>query len=167
MGDYIDAMRSDWATIRPDLSTEPAEVVGRIVRLARIIQVRTDEILAAQGISRDEFDLLSLLIRSGRALTPSELASALWVSASGTTKRLNKLDAAGLVTRRAHPDDARASLVEPTPAAVAAIGPALQALGSFDETLLTAVPAARRSALASSLRTMLIELDGERPRDPS
>jgi len=164
MGDYIDAMRQDWATIRPELSTEPAEIVGRIVRLARIIQVQTDEILAAHGISRDEFDLLSLLIRSGAPLTPSDLAKALWVSASGTTKRLNKLEAAGLITRAAHPDDARASLVTPTATAVTAIGPALQALGSFDESLLTAVPAASRQSLEDSLRTMLIELDGERPR---
>jgi len=162
MGDYIDVMRQDWATIRPELSTEPAEIVGRIIRLARIIQVRTDEILAAQAISRDEFDLLSLLVRSGRPLTPSELAGALWVSASGTTKRLNKLEAAGLITRSTHPSDARASLVEPTTRALDAVSPALTALAEFDGSLLTAVPASARQALASSLRTMLIELDGER-----
>ena len=161
MGDYIDVMRREWATLDPGLSTASADILGRMARISRIVQVQTDEILVGHGISRDEFDLLSLLVRAGEPMTPSALARALWVSASGTTKRLHKLEANGLILRRVHPSDARAVLIEPSDAALGALRPALHARAIFEDSILSGVLPNARPLLADALRELLIALDGE------
>lgn len=161
MGDYVDELRASWASIRPGLSTEPAAVVGRISRLARIIQVKTDELLATHGMTRWEFDLLSALVRSGKPMTPTALAQSLWVSGPGTTKRLNSLEAAGLVERRPHATDARATLVSPTPAAERSVDLVLEALLTFEETLLGPTSEGERRELGTGLRRLLLHLEGE------
>ncbi|NKX51271.1 MarR family transcriptional regulator, partial [Arthrobacter deserti] len=64
-------------------------------------------VLAANGITRAEFDMLSLLARSGRPMAPTELAAELLISGAGATKRLRKLTDAGLVRRETNPRDGR------------------------------------------------------------
>ncbi|MBF4613350.1 MarR family winged helix-turn-helix transcriptional regulator [Curtobacterium sp. VKM Ac-1376] len=161
MDDYIDAMRRGWAALDPELSTASGDTLGRMARISRIVQVQTDAILVDHGISRDEFDLLSLLVRAGGPLTPTALARALWVSASGTTKRLHKLEASGLIVRRVHPSDARAVLIEPSDTALDAIRPVLHARAVHEDAILATMSRGARIALGNTLRELLVALEGE------
>ena len=97
--DYIADVRGQWETIFPDLDTSMVAVMGRIARIAQVVQVRSDEVLAAQGVTRGEFDVISLLARHGGTLSPTRVSTELIISGAGVTKRLKRLGSAGLVSR--------------------------------------------------------------------
>src|SRR5919106_1765060 len=63
-------------------------------------------------------DVLATLRRTGPPyrLRPSEFSGALMLTSSGTTKRLDRLERAGLIERAPHPDDRRGTLIELTAA---------------------------------------------------
>ncbi|WP_416484093.1 MarR family transcriptional regulator [Streptomyces sp. CL12] len=54
-----------------------------------------------------EFDVLATLHRSGRPLTPKELAASVVIGSAALTNRVDRLAARGLVTREAVPGDRR------------------------------------------------------------
>ena len=49
-------------------------------------------------------------------MRPSDLAQAVMLTSSGTTKRLDRLETAGLIVRLPDPQDRRGLLIELTPA---------------------------------------------------
>lgn len=49
-GDYIDEVRGQWDTIFPGLDTSMVTLMGRISRIAQVVQARSDAVRAAQGI---------------------------------------------------------------------------------------------------------------------
>ena len=69
------------------------------------------------GLGEGGFDILATLRRSGVPfeLTPSELAQQTMVTTGAVSKRLDRLETAGLVTRRENLEDARGRVVALTP----------------------------------------------------
>lgn len=157
--DSIDHVRGQWARIFPGLDTRPVDVVGRINRIAHIIQLRSDAVLARNAITRAEFDLLSVLARTGRPMAPTELAAELLISGPGVTKRIRKLLDAGLVEREANPQDGRSALIRMAPPALEALRPILEAVMAFEAGLLAALGPAGAEGLAENLRTLLASLE--------
>jgi DNA-binding MarR family transcriptional regulator len=154
--DAIDGIRADWAALRPDLDTEPIEVLGRILRAARVLQQAADAWLESSGITRSEFDVLSQLRRAGRGLRPGDLTAGIVGSPAATTKRIHKLVAAGLVLRVADPADGRAALVELTPAGAELVDEVLPRQIEAERGLASVLDADQRAQLASLLRTALL-----------
>ncbi|PYY55865.1 MULTISPECIES: MarR family transcriptional regulator [unclassified Curtobacterium] len=159
MSDGIDDLRRQWAQIAPELDTSSVDIVGRILRLAQILHARMDAALLELGLTRGEFDILSLLLRSGRALTASDLATGLHTSPAGTTKRIKKLVANGFATRQSHPADARSVLVAPTPATSAVVHTAVQTLFRVESDFLHALPQPQRAGLVDALRQLLVHAE--------
>lgn len=159
-GDYIDTVQEQWRRIDPDISNAPAAIVGRIRRLAHLIQRQSDSVLAECGVSRDEFDILALLTRTGRPMTPSELSSDLVTSAAGTTKRINKLVAAGLVTRESNPSDGRGAYIRMTSAGSGLILPILRSVSDYEESVIAFFSGPEREELAVLLRSLLLHVEG-------
>lgn len=153
--DYIDRMRAQWRVLHPEAKTTTASVIGRIIRIARIVQARTDVVLETHGVTRADFDVLSLLERVGRPMTPTELAQELLTSGAGITKRIKKLVEEGLVERRVNPADGRGALVHITPLAQAAIGPILESVWAFESELLARIADEERDQLEGGLRGLL------------
>ncbi|MCQ9165455.1 hypothetical protein [Arthrobacter sp. STN4] len=60
----MDQLQGQWMRLYPEIETAPSAVIGRISRLARIIQMRSDVVLASRGVTRAEFGILSLLART-------------------------------------------------------------------------------------------------------
>ncbi|HEY8754095.1 MAG TPA: MarR family transcriptional regulator [Arthrobacter sp.] len=161
--DYIDTVQQQWARIDPTISSEPARIIGRVRRLAELIQRRSNRVLDSYGISRDEFDILALLTRTGRPMTPSQLSADLIISGPGTTKRIRKLVAAGLVTREPDPSDGRGALIRMTAEAEAMILPVLRSVSAFEGELVSSLAATDREELARLLRTLLISVEAADP----
>ncbi|WP_157157000.1 MULTISPECIES: MarR family transcriptional regulator [unclassified Diaminobutyricimonas] len=157
--DYIDKSRAQWAQIAPELETEPAGIVGRIMRIAHVIELRSERVLEDLGVTRSEFDILSLLVRTGRPMTPSELATQALCSAAGVTKRLKKLVDSGMVTREANPSDGRGALITLTDKAREKMIPILQAVLDAEADLISVIPPEEREPLAAQLRTLLSSLE--------
>ncbi|MFD1212140.1 MarR family winged helix-turn-helix transcriptional regulator [Arthrobacter sp. GCM10027362] len=141
------------------MDTEPTSIIGRINRIAQIIQLRSDIVLAANGITRAEFDMLSLLARTGRPMTPTELAGELLISGAGATKRLKKLRDAGLIQREANPRDGRGALIHMTAKAHELLRPILESVLGFEAALLSRLSASTRRELARDLRALLTGLE--------
>lgn len=159
--DYVDGVRRQWAEIFPGLETGGMDIITRINRIAQIVEQRSDGVLTSNGITRAEFDMLSLLARSGRPMSPTELSAELLISGAGATKRIKTLQNAGLVVREANPKDGRGALIRMTPKARDLLRPILESVLDFEAGLLSGLDPSTASDLARKLRGLLSGL--ERP----
>lgn len=118
MASQLDRILAQWQAEMPHLDVSPMAVIGRLSRAASAVENRLAANFAAQGLDSSTFDVLATLLRSGHphSLTPAALARDAMISTSAVAQRLNKLQARGLVTRTANPDDGRGTLVSLTPA---------------------------------------------------
>ncbi|MCX6500151.1 MAG: MarR family transcriptional regulator [Arthrobacter sp.] len=157
--DYVDQVRQQWEQIFPGLETGSVDIVARINRIAQIVQSRSDTVLADNGITRAEFDMLSLLARTGRPMAPTELATELLISGAGATKRIKKLRDAELVKRDNNPQDGRGALVQMTPKARDLLRPILESVLHFEAALLSVLEPPAAGELAMNLRALLVGLE--------
>ena len=113
MRDAVDDILDQWARERPDLDPTPIGVIGRMSRLARALEARLEPVYAEHGLEPGWHDLLATLRRQGPPfkLRPTDLTSSSMLTSSGTTKRLDKLEQAGLITREPDPNDRRGTLI--------------------------------------------------------
>jgi DNA-binding MarR family transcriptional regulator len=107
--DAVDYFVSQWRRERPNVDVSPMEVIGRLSRLAALVQERLDVVFAQHGLQSWEFDVLATLRRSGPPyeLTPGELDRTMMISSGTTTHRISKLEQRGFVTRSKDHDDRR------------------------------------------------------------
>jgi DNA-binding MarR family transcriptional regulator len=107
--DVIDRMIAAWRIARPDLDPSPLEVVGRVIVLAQHLERAVELALERHGLTLGQFDILATLRRHGPkgGLSPTQLLESVMLSSGGMTARLDKLTEAGLIYRRADPDDRR------------------------------------------------------------
>jgi DNA-binding MarR family transcriptional regulator len=80
------------------------------------------------------------------------------LTSSGTTKRLDRLEQAGLITRAPDPDDRRGTLITLTPAGLRLIDTASEAHLENERRLLGALTNAERGRLADLLRKLQLGL---------
>jgi DNA-binding MarR family transcriptional regulator len=159
--DGVDTIIEQWRAARPDLDPSPIGVIGRVSRLARELEARLEPVYKEHGLEPGWHDLLATLRRSGPpfALRPSDLTGTLMLTSSGTTKRLDKLEEAGLIARGPDPHDRRAILITLTPAGKELIDGVTAAHLANEASLLEGLSAAEQRELAALLRKLLLSLD--------
>lgn len=115
--DHIQEVVEQWTAETPALDRSAFAVIGRISRLAQLLEPELDLVFADYGLTGGEFDVLAALRRSGPPfrLTPTSLRRALLLSSGGMTKRLAGLEHRGLVRREAEAGDRRVRTVALTP----------------------------------------------------
>jgi DNA-binding MarR family transcriptional regulator len=135
-------------------------VVGRVSRLARELEQRLEPVFARNGLEAGLFDVLATLRRAGEPyrMRPADLAQAVMLTSSGTTKRLDRLETAGLIVRRPDPQDRRGLLIELTPAGRQLIDAAVADHVAAEHRLLAALGPQDRDTLAGLLRKLLLGL---------
>jgi DNA-binding MarR family transcriptional regulator len=158
--DGVDLIVEQWRRERPDLDPSPIGVIGRISRLARELEARLEPVYREQGLESGWYDVLATLRRSGPPyrLRPTEFAGALMLTSSGTTKRLDRLERAGLITRAPDPGDRRGTLIELTDAGRRLIDAATEAHLANEHRLLASLSAADQRRLADLLRKLQLGL---------
>ncbi len=117
MPDRASRAAAQWAVQRPDMDMLPMEALGRLHEASILVaRERQAPLYARYGLQQGEFDALATLRRSGapEGLTPTALFEAAMMSSGGMTARIDRLEKAGLVGRRPHPTDRRATLVRLT-----------------------------------------------------
>ncbi len=109
------------------------------------------------GIGEGEFDVLCALRRAGEPYTLSQgdIAEHTMVTAGATSKRVDRLESAGLVTRHARADDGRARAVALSPAGRALIDVAYPAHLELEEELLSPLSRTERAQLEGLLRKLV------------
>jgi DNA-binding MarR family transcriptional regulator len=158
--DGVDVILEQWRRERPELDPSPIGVIGRISRLARELEQRLEAVYRRHGLEPGWHDVLATLRRTGPPyqLRPTEFASTLMLTSSGTTKRLDRLEQAGLITRAPDPDDRRATLITLTEAGHELIDAVTEAHLDNERDLLGALTADERRRLADLLRKLQLGL---------
>ena len=112
----IDETILTWSEQRPDLDFTSMSLSLKLNSIVRAVSDEISRQLEDTGINLGEFDVLATLRRHGRGatLTPKEIAAATFVTPSGLTNRLARLEKMGLISRHADPSDGRGALIKIT-----------------------------------------------------
>jgi DNA-binding MarR family transcriptional regulator len=158
--DGVDEIVDQWRRERPELDPSPIGVVGRISRLARELEQRLEPVYREHGLEPGWHDVLATLRRIGPPyrLRPSDFTGALMLTSSGTTKRLDRLEQAGLITREPDREDRRGTLITLTDAGRELIDAATEAHLTNERRLLAALTADEQGGLADLLRKLQLGL---------
>lgn len=159
--DAVDRITAQWRHERPDLDPAPMGVIGRISRIAALVQRELEPVFAEHDLTGADFDVLATLRRSGAPyrLTPGELSRSTMVTSGGMTKRLDRLESTGMIRREPDPRDRRGKLIALTPRGRDLVDHAVEAHLDNEERLLAALPGAKRRELAALLRQLLLSFD--------
>lgn len=113
MTDHVARIQAEWARERPDVDVSPQGVIGRLHRLAGHLTEQLCVVYRRYGLGEGEFDVLAALRRAGPPFerAPGELAQFTMVTTGAMTKRIDRLERDGLVTRRRSTDDGRGRVV--------------------------------------------------------
>ena len=158
--DGVDLILEQWRRERPDLDPSPIGVIGRISRLARELEQRLEPVYREHGLEPGWHDVLATLRRTGPPyrLRPTEFSSALMLTSSGTTKRLDRLEQAGLIERAPDPEDRRGILITLTDKGRELIDSVTDAHLANERRLLAALSESEQARLADLLRKLQLGL---------
>jgi DNA-binding MarR family transcriptional regulator len=116
MADHSDAVVAQWRAERPDLDPSPMATFTRLWRAARAADASLQRVFSEHGLEAGWFDVLATLRRAGAPyrVSAGTLARGLVMTTGGMTKRLDRLQAEGLIAREPDPADRRGVLVSLT-----------------------------------------------------
>jgi DNA-binding MarR family transcriptional regulator len=155
--DHSDEVVAQWREQRPDLDPAPMATFTRLWRAARVADEKLLGVFGQHGLEAGWFDVLATLRRAGdpHRLSAGTLARGLVMSTGGMTKRLDKLEAAGLVERSPDPADRRGVLVSLTPRGLKVIDAAVEDHLANEARLLEALNDREIRALNGVLTKLL------------
>lgn len=108
----------EWHSTRPELDLGPLGLFAALAQVYWLTAPEIERLMAAHGITRGMFDVLTTLRRAKPSYTlgPKELGKSLLLSGSGMTNRLDRLEARKLIQRLPDPSDRRGLRIELMPA---------------------------------------------------
>lgn len=157
--DRVHEIHEEWTARAPELDTSAILVIGRLVRAAALVNRAADEQLAEFGLTRPEFEMLSVLRRTGQPRTPGQLTREMLSSGASTTKRLDRLERAGLVRRESGERDRRVAYLTLTEAGEQLIDKVLPEYVAREEAELTGLAPGQRDKLGELLSRLLNTLE--------
>jgi DNA-binding MarR family transcriptional regulator len=145
--DPIAQARRQWVDRWGEVPARPMAAVTSIMRVQQILLARLGELLRPFGLTFPRYETLMVLVfsRTG-ALPVGKMGERLQVHRTSMTHMADRLEEAGLVTRVAHAEDRRSTLIEITPAgrdlaarATAVLNDAGFAMDPLDDESLDAI----------------------------
>ncbi|MGW1140327.1 MarR family winged helix-turn-helix transcriptional regulator [Streptomyces zhihengii] len=171
--DRVARIQAEWRRERPDVDVSPQAVVGRLHRLAGRLTAELRIVYDRYGLGEGEFDVLCALRRAGEPFerAPGELAAHTMVTTGAMTKRIDRLERAGLVTRRRSGDDQRARIVALTRPGLDLVDRAFADHMRNERRLLDLLTADEAASLEALLTSWLARMEtpptaGDRPAGP-
>ncbi|ANS78743.1 Transcriptional regulator, MarR family [Serinicoccus hydrothermalis] len=159
--DEVDRIVAAWGRERPDLDVTPLEVLSRVSRLSRHLDLSRRHAFSTHELESWEFDVLSALRRAGEPyeLTPTQLVRQTLVTSGTMTNRLARLEGRGFVDRAASAADQRSKLVRLTAEGRDVVDAALADLVTDERRLLQGLSPQRQTELAQLLKGLLAPFD--------
>ena len=159
--DHVGRIIAQWGVHRPDLDVSPMGLIGRLHRLAARLNDELRPVFAAAGLGDGDFDVLASLRRNGppHELTPGELGATTMVTSGAITKRIDRLERAGLVTRTVSELDARSRRVALTPKGRRLVDELVEQHVANEHRLVSGLSEGDRRELARLLETWGRALD--------
>jgi DNA-binding MarR family transcriptional regulator len=114
--DPIELARANWVDAGWADAADGMALVTSIMRVQQLLLARIEGLLRPHGLTFARFELLRLLAFTRRGVLPvGKIGERLQVHPASVTNAVQRLEEAGLVERRANPDDGRSVLAEITP----------------------------------------------------
>ncbi len=159
--DLIDQLQAQWRAERPELDPAPMGVVGRVLRLALLLQQGAEQALEPFGLTLWQFDVLATLRRLGRPyrLSPTQLLREVMLSSGAMTNRIDRLEALALVRRLPDPADRRGVLIELTAKGRQLIDRAIAARFDQAQSVVDHLSQREREHVEHALRQLLVQLE--------
>lgn len=161
--DIVDQIISEWASERPDLDLGPLGVFSRVTRISKHLERARATAFERSGLNTWEFDVLSVLRRSGEPYrqSPKILVLETMVSSGTMTNRIDRMVDRDLVRRLPDPGDGRGVLVEISPQGLILVDAAITRLTDAEEFLLGGLSRIERERLTSLLRKLVVSIGNE------
>jgi len=145
--DPIAQARRQWVDRWGDEPARPMAAVTSIMRVQQILLARLGELLRPFGLTFPRYETLMVLVFSRTGSLPvGKMGERLQVHRTSMTHMADRLEEAGLVTRVAHAEDRRSTLIAITPAgrdlaarATAVLNAAGFAMDPLDDEALDAI----------------------------
>ncbi|HEX2142640.1 MAG TPA: MarR family transcriptional regulator [Candidatus Limnocylindria bacterium] len=159
--DVVDRMLKIWKTELPDLDLDIEGIVERIQKLNKHLDRALNETLANFQLDRGEWWLLGALRRSGPPYrrSPGHLAQEMGLSSGAMTKRLDRLETAGLVRRLPDPNDRRSLQVELTEAGWQMWQDSVSVQAQKEQMVASALSREEKEQLNTLLRRLMLEFE--------
>ena len=157
----IDETIQGWSQQRPDLDFASMELSLKLNSIVRAVSDQLARQLEDLGINLGEFDVLATLRRHGRGakLTPKEIAAATFVTPSGLTNRLARLEKMGLISRQADPSDGRGALIKITPAGKRVADRGIEIVLATEDRYINELSTQMKKGLDQSMTRLIQTLD--------
>jgi DNA-binding MarR family transcriptional regulator len=158
---HVERWRGHWIDL--DFDDDVEAITVRIERLTKYFRRAKQEAVAEVGLQDFEYDTLHvLMIRDtpGQA-SPTALADDLGISNAGMTGRLDTLERAGWIQRRADPHDRRRVHIEATKAGSRIWRQAMRLRGRAETELLAVLTPDRRATLAGLLKELTLTIEDD------
>lgn len=154
--DVIDMLIADWRRTRPATRPGAMHVIGRIIRLGRAWEEQVTRLLRPHGLSYSDFDVLATLCRIDvpHEMSPTQLQRNVLLTSGAMTACLRRLEALGLIERRAVSDDRRRLTARLTEAGSALVEALIDERFALADTALSALDATEIHSLTLSLRRL-------------
>jgi DNA-binding MarR family transcriptional regulator len=161
MQDSVDRRIARWRDELPDPDWEAEGIVARIHVIQRELSGHKRASLKRHGLELGHWQTLRDLRGLGAPYraTPSELAARAGLSPAAMTKRLDRLEHAGHLTRSLDQADRRRITVELTPAGKAVWEQTVRDRDLHEQELLSQLTPAQRSQLTELLRRIVLAID--------
>ncbi len=161
--DLIDSLISEWKEERPELDASAMEVIGRILKLSKILEKRASKALSIYNIHYTDLDVLATVRRSGKPyeLTPSQLMKSVLITSGAMTALLNRLTKMALIYRSPDPKDGRIKLVGLTPKGIKLIDKAIETRFKEANDAVKSLTKTENRELSTLLKKLLKSLDLE------
>lgn len=115
--DPIELARANWVEHGWADAADGMALVTSIMRVQQVFLARIEAILRPYGLTFARYEVLRLLAFTRRGTLPvGKIGERLQVHPASVTNAVQRLEADGLVRRRANPDDGRSILAEITDA---------------------------------------------------
>jgi len=145
--DPIAQARRQWVDRWGEEPARPMAAVTSIMRVQQILLARLGELLRPFGLTFPRYETLMVLVFSRTGSLPvGKMGERLQVHRTSMTHMADRLEESGLVTRVAHAEDRRSTLIEITPAgrdlaarATAVLNEAGFAMDPLDDEALDAI----------------------------
>jgi DNA-binding MarR family transcriptional regulator len=135
------------------LEQDTAELYDALSELVRVYQFRDRDRICCYDVSVTQCYGLEALVRRG-AMTLNDLAALLYLDKSTASRVVDALERKGYVTRRPHPDDRRAVLLEATAAGRTLEGKIRDSILAEERQLLAGFAPDVRQAMTQLLRQL-------------
>jgi DNA-binding MarR family transcriptional regulator len=161
--DEVDRIVDAWLHERPDLDFAPLQVLSRVDRLSKHLEVARKRAFSRSSLQSWEFDVLAALRRAGAPyqLSPKALLQQTLVSSGTMTNRIDRLVGRGFVERLSDPADGRGVLVRMTRQGLTHVDAAITRLVDAEAAILRSLTSNDQARLGTLLRKLTVSFDEE------